>query len=140
MHSNIRMNWNWMEGVLRYTKKQEAEEDLEGVGIVLDPVQGLSQDLDPVDEDQDPDLIQEVALNPDLTPEIAPSLDLPETLEETDLDLDQHQDPKIIEIRMEIGLHLEKEMHQDLVLALVPVPDLDQEVTKYGNGSAHNFN
>jgi len=129
-----------MEDVLRYTKKQEAEEDLEGVGIVLDPVQGLAQDLDPAGEDQDPDLIQEGALNPDLTPEIAPSLDLPETLEETDLGLDQHQDPKIIEIRMAIDLHLEKEMHQDLVLALVPVPDLDQEVTKYGNGSVHNFN
>jgi len=129
-----------MEDVLRYTKKQEAEEALEGAGTVPDPAQGLVQDLDHEEEDPGLDRIQEVALNPDQTPESAPSLDLLGTLEETDLGLDQHQDPKKIERRMEIDLHLEKEMHPDLVLALVLVPDLDQEVTKYGNGTTNNVN
>merc|ERR1712223_2005480 len=84
-------------------------------------------------EDQDPDLIQEAALNLDPTLEIVQSLDLQEILVETDLDLDQLQDPRIIEIRMEIDLHQEKEMYQDHDRALILVPDLDREVTKDGN-------
>lgn len=122
-----------MEDVLKYTKKQEVVEVLEEAEIALDLVQGLAPDLAPEDEDQDPDLTQEAALNLDPTLEIVQSLDLQEILVETDLDLDQLQDPRIIEIRMEIDLHLEKEMYQDLDLALILVPDLDQGATKDGN-------
>ena len=122
-----------MEDVLKYTKKQEVVEVLEEAEIALDLVQGLAPDLAPEDEDQDPDLTQEAALNLDPTLEIVQSLDLQEILVETDLDLDQLQDPRIIEIRMEIDLHLEKEMYQDLDLALILVPDLDQGATKDSN-------
>ena len=103
---------------------------LEEAGIALDPVQGLVQDLDLGGEDPDQDLTQEDAPNRDLTLEIAQSLDLLGTLEETDLGLDQHPDPRIIEIKTEIDLLQEIEMYQDLVPALVLAPDLDQEVIK----------
>ena len=122
-----------MEDVLKYTKKQEVVEVLEEAEIALDLVQGLALDLAPEDEDQDPDPIQEAALNLDPTLEIVQSLDLQGILVETDLGLDQLQDLRIIEIRMEIDLHLEKEMYQDLDLALILVPDLDQGATKDGN-------
>ena len=106
-------------------------------GIVLDPVQGLAPDPDPGDEDLDPDLIQEDVLNRDPTREIDQNLDLRETLEETDLGLDPHQDPRITEIKMEIDLLLETEMGHDLVPALALVPDLDQEVIKDSNRSGY---
>merc|ERR1719288_65790 len=109
-----------MEDVLKYTKQQEEGVGLEEAGMA----QGLAQD---------PDLIQEDALNLDPILEIVQSLVLQEILVETDLGLDQIQELRIIEIRMEIDLHLEKEMYQDHDLALILVPDLDQEVTKHGN-------
>ena len=122
-----------MEDVLKYTKKQEVVEVLEEAEIVQDLVQGLAPDLAPEDEDQDPDLTQEAALNLDPILAIVQSLVLQEILVETDLGLDQLQDLRIIEIRMEIDLHLEKEMYQDLDLALILVQDLVQEATKDGN-------
>jgi len=122
-----------MEDVLKYTKKQEVGVVLEEAGIALGLAQDHAPDHAPEDEDQDPDLIQEAALNLDPILEIVQSLVLQEILVETDLGLDQIQDLRIIEIRMEIDLHLEKEMYQDLDLALILVPDLDQEVTKDGN-------
>ena len=105
---------------------------LEEAGIARDLVQDLAPDHAPEDEDQDPDLIQEAALNLGPILEIVQSLVLQEILAETDLGLDQLQDLRIIEIRMEIDLHQEKEMYQDLDLALILVPDLDQEATKDG--------
>merc|ERR1712088_724154 len=77
--------------------------------------------------------VVEVLEEAEIALEIVQSLDLQEILVETDLDLDQLQDPRTIEIRMEIDLHLEKEMYQDLDLALILVPDLDQGATKDGN-------
>ena len=110
---------------------------MDGEGIVLDPVQGLAPDPDPGDEDLDPDLIQEDALNQDPTLETDQSLDLQETQEETDLGLDPHQDPRITETKTEIDLLLEIEMGHDLVPALALVPDLDQEVIKDSNRSGY---
>ena len=115
------------------------EEALDEEGIVLDPVQGLALDPDPGDEDLDPDLIQEDVLNRDPTREIDQNLDLRETLEETDLGLDPHQDPRITETKMETDLLLEIEMCHDLVPALALAPDLDQEVIKDSNRSGYGF-
>jgi len=113
-------------------KKPEVVEDSEEVeeivlGLVLDHDQGLV----PEDEDLGPDLIQEDALNLDRTPEIAPSHDLPETQEETDLDPDLHPGLKtMIEKRMEIDPHPGRERLQDLVHVLDPVLGLDLEAIK----------
>jgi len=98
----------------------------EAEGIDQDLVPALGQDHDLEEEDPGLDRIQGVVLNPDQTREIALNRDRQEILrgeQETDLDPDRHPELKIPrDLRMETALHLEKEMHQDLVLDPAPFP------------------
>ena len=105
------------------------EEDgiVPGLALVLDP------GPDPGDVDQDQDLIQEAGLSPDLIREIGPNQDLQEILAvTTGQGQDQLRGLRITtEKRMETDLHLEKEMPQDLVLALSLALGLDPEAIKF---------
>ena len=117
-------------------KRHGEEVDLgEEDGIVPGLAHVLDPGPDPGDVDQDQDLIQEAGLSPDLIREIGPNQDLQEILAETTgQDQDQLRGLRITtEKRMETDLHLEKEMYQDLDLALILVPDLDRGATKDGN-------
>lgn len=127
---NTKMNLNWMEEDLKYLKRPEEEEevvDLDGEeGTDPDPAPAPDPGLDPEDEDPDQDQTQEDAPSLDLTHENALNLDHLKLLEIAPgpvLGLDQG---KMIVLKMEIGHHQEKKMHQDQD----PVPDLDQEATK----------
>ena len=135
-----------MEEDWRCTKRHEEEADLveedgivPGLALVLDP------GPDPGDVDQDQDLIQEAGLSPDLIREIGPNQDLQEILAETTgQGQDQLRGLRITtEKRMETDLHLEKEMPQDLVLALSLALGLDPEAIKFyltlSKPTAENF-
>jgi len=121
-------------------KRPEEEEVLEEAEeIVPDPVPVLGQDPAPEDEDLDPDLIQEVALNLGRAQEIVlnRNQDRPKMQHEIDLDPGLHLDLRMpIERRMEIDLHLGRRMHHGLDLALALVHDPDPEANKSGNHSS----
>ena len=122
-----------MEEDWRCTKRHEEEVDLvEEDGIVPGLAHVLDPGPDPGDVDQDQDLIQEAGLSPDLIREIGPNQDLQEILAvTTGQGQDQLRGLRITtEKRMETDLHLEKEMPQDLVLALSLALGLDPEAIK----------